>query len=331
MTTSNGEPKVVFFSNLAPDLADLVVSHAPPGFSVTSRPASTSEGEQLELVRDADFLLLFPARLSETVFRAASKVKLVQLMSAGYDRLDLSLLNELGVPVANNGGANSVAVAEHTILLILAVYRRLLSYANRVRAGQWRVTEGRGVDTYELEGKTVGLVGIGNIGQQVARRLRGFGTEVQYFDKYANLSSEEEAGLGLRKVELADLFRTSDVVSVHVPLTRETRHLVGEAELATMKPSAIVVNTSRGGIIDEAALHQALINGKIAGAGLDVMEQEPPDPSSPLLALDNVTITPHNAGPTYESLSKRATNSFDNIQRVWRGEPPLWVARFGAA
>ena len=323
------DAKVVLFSVLDRNLEQVVLSKAHPGMNVVSAPLSMDDGEKVKLVADADFIILWPARLSDTVLRAATKCKLVQVLSAGYDRLNLTLAGELGIPVANNGGANSVAVAEHTVMLILACYRRLFHYATVVKGGGWRPVEDRSIDLFELEGKTVGLIGMGNIAQQVAKRLRAFDTKLQYFDRYRPLTPAQQEALGVKEVSLEALLRTSDVVTIHVPLTPETRGIVGKAQLEMMKPASIIVNTSRGGIIDEVALADALRSGTIAAAGLDVLEHEPPDPADPILKLDNAIITPHNAGPTLESIPKRAANGFANIQRVRNGEPPMWTAQFG--
>ena len=322
------ELKVVCFIALDAELRKLVDREALPGMNVISHPLETDEATKSELVKDADFIIVWPGRLSDAVLRAAGKCKLVQLLSAGYDRMNLALAAELGIPVANNGGANSVAVAEHTIMLILACYRRFLIHANRVKAGGWRSTQDLKPDVFEFEGKLLGLIGIGNIARKVAQRARAFDARVQYYDKYQRLSPDEEAQLGITSAPMDELLRTSDVVSIHVPLTRETRGMIGRAQLAMMKPSAMIINTSRGGIIDEPALVDALTAGTISAAGLDVLEHEPPDPAETLLQLDNAIITPHNAGPTLESIPKRAANAFQNIQRVWDGQPPLWVARF---
>ena len=324
------EPKVVFLNALSDEYRPLVLDQAPPGLNLVTASMGISDEEKIELVQDADFLMVFPGRLADRVMQAAKKCRLIQVLSAGYDQINLRLANELGIPVANNGGANSVAVAEHTIMLILALYRRLLHYANHVKGGGWRATKDRKIDVFELEGRALGLVGIGNIAQKVARRARAFDAKLQYFDKYAALPPAEEQALGIRSVSLEELLRTSDVVSIHVPLTKETRHSIGGRELAMMKPTSIIINTARGGIIDEAALLDALRSGTVAGAGLDVLEHEPPDPNDPLPKLDNVIVTPHSAGATLQSFPKRATNGFANIQRVWSGQPPLWTAQFEA-
>ncbi len=257
-------------------------------------------------------------------FRSAPKLKLVQLLSAGYDHVDVEAARKAGVPVANNGGANAIAVAEHTILLMLAVLKRLVRLHNDVVAGKWRAAETRDARIYEVAGKTLGIVGLGNIGRKVARRAAAFDMRVRYYD-IARLTEDQEDAVGVRFVLLEELLRTSDVVSLHVPLDDSTRHMLSDREFAMMKPTAILVNTCRGPVVDEAALHRALTSGQIAGAGLDVMVEEPPASQHPLFGLPNVTLTPHSAGPTWENWTARFRNGFDNIQRVAAGGRPSWV------
>ena len=309
--------KVVFFTNIDAELRQVVADKALPGMDVVTAPADMDDDEKIELVRDADFIMLFPGKISDRVLQAATKCKLIQLLSAGYDEMNLPLAEDLGIAVANNGGANRVAVAEHTLMLMLATHRRMMFYANNVKAGRWKQEQDRKIDVFELEGKTLGLIGMGNIGRQVARRAAAFDMELQYYDKYHPLTPVEEETMGIKAVDMDTLLQTSDVVSTHVPLTRETYGMIGKRELELMKPTGVVINTSRGGVIEETALAEALISGTIAAAGLDVMEHEPPDPNDPLLQIENLVITPHTAGPTLESIPKRAANAFENIQHVW--------------
>jgi phosphoglycerate dehydrogenase-like enzyme len=193
-----------------------------------------------------------------------------------------------------------------------------------VVAGKWRVGGFDDQRVYELARKTLGIVGLGNIGKKVARRAAAFDTVVQYYD-IARLTEAEEDALGVRFVLLPELLRTSDVVSLHVPLDDSTRHLLGAREFAQMKPGAILINTCRGPVVDEAALHAALKSGQVAGAGLDVLVEEPPATNHALFSLPNVTLTPHSAGPTWENWTARFRNGFDNIQRVAAGRAPKWV------
>jgi len=256
-------------------------------------------------------------------FRSAPKLKLVQLLSAGYDRVDVEAARKAKVPVANNGGANAIAVSEHAILLMLAVLKRLVSFHNDVVAGKWRPSIAD-PPVYEMSGRTLGIVGLGNIGKKVARRAAAFDMRVQYYD-IARLSEDQEDALGVRFVLFTELLRTSDIVSLHVPLDDTTRNLIGARELAMMKKSAVIINTCRGPVIDESALYKALKDRQIAAAGLDVMVEEPPSPNHPLFTLPNVTLTPHSAGPTWENWTARFRNGFDNIERVAAGRAPKWV------
>ena len=320
--------KVVFFTNIDAELRQVVADKALPGMDVVTAPADMDDDEKIDLVRDADFIMLFPGKISDRVLQAAPKCKLIQLLSAGYDEMNLPLAEDLGIAVANNGGANRVAVAEHTIMLMLATHRRMMWYANNVKAGLWKKEQDRKIDVFELEGKTLGIIGMGNIGRQVARRAAAFDLELQYYDKYHPLTPVEEETMGIKAVPMDTLLETSDIVSTHVPLTRETYGMIGKRELELMKPTGVVINTSRGGVIDETALAEALISGTISAAGLDVMEHEPPDPNDPLLQIENLIITPHTAGPTLESIPKRAANAFENIQHVWSGQPAMWTAEY---
>lgn len=314
--------KILFAPSQPEVILDLARSLTPPGFELVVADPGTLEFYQA--AADAEYYLGLARQMGGEFFRSAPKLRLVQLLSAGYDRVDVEAARKAGVPVANNGGANAIAVAEHTLMLMLAVLKRLVRFHNDVVAGKWRVGDFAEARVYELAGKTLGIVGLGNIGKKVARRAAAFDMDVHYYD-IARLTEDQEDALGVRFVLLAELLRTSDVVSLHVPLDDTTRSMLGPRELAMMKPSAILINTCRGPVVDEAALHRALTQGQIAAAGLDVMVEEPPPPAHPLLALPNVTLTPHTAGPTWENWTARFRNGFDNIQRVAAGRPPRWV------
>jgi glyoxylate reductase/D-3-phosphoglycerate dehydrogenase len=315
--------KIVFSPPLSKTIMDVAHDMLPAGFELVVAERESPEFPQA--VRDADFFLGFArGGFGPEFYRMAPRVKLIQLISAGYDRLDVNAARDAGVPVANNGGANSVAVAEHTVMLILAVYKRLAWMHANVAVGKWRVGDLGEQKVYELEGKTVGIVGLGRIGKKVARRLSGFGVRMLYTD-VLRLTEDQEDALGVRFALFPELLRVSDVVTLHVPLNDVTRNMMSTREFGTMKDSAILVNTCRGPVVDEDALEKALTTGQIAAAGLDVMTQEPPRPDHPLFKLDNVIITPHMAGPTRENWVKAFRNAFDNIQRVAAGGQPLWV------
>jgi len=296
---------------------------APSGFDlVIARPGSA---EFTAALADAEYIVgLGEVKMDDGFYRSAPRLRLVQLLSAGYDRVDIEAARRAGVPVCNNGGANAIAVSEHAILLMLAVCRRLTWQHEMVKSGRWRGNDVAGVRLYELSGRTLGIVGLGNIGKKVARLAKGFGMTVQYFD-IARLSEDAADALGVKFRLYEELLHTSDIVSLHVPLTPSTKHMMGAAQFRLMQPTAYLVNTCRGPVVDEAALYEALTNGTIAGAGLDVFDQEPPPANNPLFALDNVVLTPHFAGPTWDNQYSRFRNGFDNVQRVARGDKPLWV------
>ncbi len=314
--------KILFAPRQPQSILDIARSLMPPGFELVVADPGTPEFYQA--AADAEYYLGVARQMGGEFFRSAPKLKLVQLTSAGYDRVDIEAARKARVPVANNGGANAIAVSEHTIMLMLAVLKRLVYHHNNIVAGKWRVGDAEKTPTFELFGRTLGIIGLGNIGKKVARRATAFDMRIQYYD-VARLTEAEEDALGVRFVLLGELLRTSDVVTLHVPLDDTTRGMISTAELAQMKPSAVLVNTCRGPVVDENALYKALTAGQIAGAGLDVMVEEPPKTNHPLFTLPNVTFTPHSAGPTWENWTARFRNGFDNIQRVARGRAAKWV------
>jgi phosphoglycerate dehydrogenase-like enzyme len=315
--------KIIVSPKFPPAMLDVARSLVPAGFELVVVDAGTPEFTAA--LPDAAYYVGFPrAELNSEFFKAAPGLKLVQLISAGYDRLDVAAAKRAGVPIANNGGSNSVAVAEHTLMLMLAVYRKLSWHHANVVTGKWRVGDFASHRLYELEGKTLGIVGLGTIGKKVARRAAAFGMRFLVYE-IARLAEDSEDALGVRFVLLPELLRTADIVTLHVPLNDVTRNLIGTRELGMMQPAGVLINTCRGPVVDETALHTALTTGRIAAAGLDVMVEEPPIANHPLFALENVTFTPHMAGPTWDNWFKAFRNAFDNVQRVARGERPLWV------
>jgi phosphoglycerate dehydrogenase-like enzyme len=314
--------KILFAPKQDAAVTDIARSLTPPGFELVAADFGTPEF--YAAASDAEYFLGLARTMGTEFFRSAPKLRLVQLLSAGYDRVDIEAARKAGVPVANNGGANAIAVAEHTVLLMLAVLKQLVRFHLDVVAGRWRPPASSESPVYELAGRTVGIVGLGNIGKKVARRAAAFDARVQYYD-IVRLSEAEEDALGVRFVLLSELLRTSDIVTLHVPLTDATRGLIGARELALMRPRAVLVNTTRGPVVDEPALYEALRARRLGGAGLDVLVDEPPAKDHPLFGLPNVTLTPHSAGPTWENWTARFRNGFDNIERVAAGRRPLWV------
>ena len=313
--------RVAFLHGLNQNTVDLITSCAPKDFTITEVKGELSEEEQMEAIQDADFLMVYRAEVSDRLLKTAPKLRLVQLLAAGYDHMNLSLLRELGIPCANNGGANSWTVADHTVLMMLSLYKRLIQADKATREGRWREPID-GFNTFEMANKLVGILGIGNVGRKVARRVQAFDAQVQYYDKFP-LDPALERELKVKRVSLDELFRTSDILSCHTPLTPETHHLLNRESLALIKPTALLINTSRGAIVKEEALIEALQEGRIAGAGLDVFEKEPVEPDNPLLQMENVVVTPHSAGTTWNTWCRRAEFAYQNMERVLEDEPPL--------
>lgn len=249
-------------------------------------------------------------------------LRLIQTTSAGTDYLDKTSLGESGVLVANNGGGNSVAVAEHAIALMITVYRKMNLQLTSTREGTWMAgVTGEEGEYHNLVNKTVGVVGLGRIGSRVARRLRGWECEVIYSD-VVSIPEDVENDSRARRVEFDELLSTSDLITLHVPLDRSTHHMISTREFEMMKSTAILINACRGPVVDEAALTLALQKGQIFGAGLDVTEQEPTPPDNPLLTMDNVVVTPHLASLAEESGIRSTDFAIANVSRLARGEDP---------
>jgi phosphoglycerate dehydrogenase-like enzyme len=315
-------PTKVLLVNTAPETVKPAQELTPPGFELVV--AAPGSADYFAALAATEYLLGNVSNMDDAFYRAAPELRLVQLFSAGYNHVDLDAARRAGVLVANNGGANSRAVAEHTILLMLAVYRRLTWQHEMTAGGRWRGNQPMPT-FFEMHNKTLGVVGLGTIGKRVARiAAGGFEMRIQYND-IARLPEHEEDALNVRYRLLPELLRSSDIVTLHVPLTRLTRNMISAAELSYLQPHAVLINCSRGQVIDFPALHEALSSGKLAGAGLDVFPTEPPSPSEPVLSLENVVLTPHLAGASRETRVKQTRNAFDNVLRVSRGERPFWV------
>ena len=301
---------------------DIMRRFAPEGIEVEWVDSSLPLEKQKEVLKNAVAVISYPSLFPVELAEACPNLKLVQAVTAGTDKIDIATLNKMGIQVANHGGGNAAAVAEHAIALMVGVYRMLYVQMktvkeDRIWAGDLRNTCFE--HAHELTTKTVGIVGLGRIGQRVARRLLGWEckiiyTDVEYFDPVL------EDALNVTRVPLDELLQTSDVVTLHVPLNRETDAMMNDRTFELMKPRSVLINTCRGPVVDEAALIRALQSGKLLGAGLDVVEEEPTPVDNPLLDMENVLITPHLAGMAQESFAKGRAFGVQNAARVMRGE-----------
>jgi len=283
---------------------------------------STDEDNLIVEARDADIIMVVYARITERIINSATKLRGIVRYGIGVDNIDLKAASRRRIPVANVPDYCIGTVADHAFALLLALNRKLLLADNIVRTGNWGAWTSpspklMGVD---LEGKTLGLIGIGKIGSAVAARAKGFGMKVIAYDPY--IPKEVAERLGIELVNLETLLKNADFVSVHSPLTNETRGMIGERELKLMKKTAYIINTARGPIIQEEALYKALKNGWIAGAGLDVYTKEPPDRDNPLFKLENVVLTPHIAYYTQEAIWRLEMTAVEEAIRILQGQLP---------
>lgn len=319
--------KVVFFARVEPESQDTFIAAAPSNLQVVVADPDAGEEELAEQVQDADFLVTYRGgRVPDQVVQRAKRLKLIQDMGQGTDHIPERLASELGITVANSGGANAIAVAEHTVLLMLATYRNLLTSVDALRHGKFDTDMDRRY-FHQLYKKTVGIVGLGNIGRWVAKLVRSFEANVVFYDT-ADIPQSTIANFQARQVSLEELLSSADVVTLHLPLLESTQGMIGWEQLTMMRPSAILINTSRGGVVDEAALIRALREKKIASAGIDVFEQEPPSLDNPLLHMDNVVATPHLGGIVQENWVDSVKSTWENLLRVWEGKKPYNVVVF---
>jgi glyoxylate reductase len=287
-----------------------VLSEAPPERDELLEAASGAEGVLSTVTEKID---------GEFMDAAGDGLKVVANLAVGYDNVDVEAANERGVIVTNTPGVLDETTADVAFMLLLAAARRLGESERVLRAGRWEWWGPKLFMGPDVWGKKLGIVGLGRIGQAVARRAKGFDMEILYYNRSRKEEAEQE--LGARYLGLDELLETADFVSIHTPLTEETQHLIGRAELEKMKSEAVLVNTSRGPVVDEDALADALAEGRIFAAGLDVYEEEP-KVHPKLLELENAVLAPHIGSGSIETRNKMAALAAENLAAVLRGEQP---------
>lgn len=252
--------------------------------------------EEYDAMTDAEVMILRIFKAPKEVIERNPKLKMILRWGAGFDSVDIEAAGAKGILVTNTPGANANAVSELAVTLMLTVYRKILEHTDSLRKGAWSKNTYLN-SSFSLYGKLVGIVGGGNIGRQVAAKVQAFGAETQYYDAF-RLSPEMEEQFNMKYVSLEELIRTSDVVTLHVPLLDSTRHMIGADQLRAMKDGAVIINTARGGLVDDKALCAAVKAGKLLGAGLDGVEEEPLPASHELLTTPGIVVTPHVGGGT---------------------------------
>jgi len=318
---AQNSPRVLISEPIHPSGITLLAQHAEV-INLPDRPGETVD----QYLPSADAVIVRTARLDANRLASAPRLKIIGKHGVGVDNIDVAAARARGIVVTSTPGANAQAVAEHALTMMFMLTRRIPTVSRMLRDGQFEVARGAAMAN-DLAGKTLGLVGVGNVGARLATICRtAFAMRVLAFDPYVR--PERAAELGVELVSgLSPLLRVSDVISIHSPLTPETRGLIGASALAEVKPDAVLVNCARGGIVDEAALLDALKAGRLAGAGLDVFAQEPVPTDHPLLALENVVATPHVAGASQEAFATIAQTVAEDVLRVLRGEEPVYPYR----
>jgi len=312
--------RILLIEPLPPPLIERMRPMFPPGEGIDV-VSSLSEEDLARHAAETEILLVIHRKVDARILSILPHVRFVQDVGVGYDNLDLAALQAAGVIAAYTPGVNAVAVAEHTILLMLALLKRFPAAESATRKGGWPSIELVEAGLGELDKTTVGLVGFGSIGRAVAQRLDSFGSHLLYTTRHP-VDSAIEQQFGVHYASLDELLASSTIVSLHVPLTGATRQLIGGAELAKMPVGAFLINTSRGEVIDEAALHAAIQNGRLGGAALDVLDNERPG-GNPFTDLPQVIVTPHIAGGSRAAIGRGIQMATANIARYLRGEPVL--------
>ena len=308
---------IVVLDAISDTVAERLRALLPDGFELTHATA-LGDDHLMDIIADADYAVSGQVAVGGEVLRAAARLKLLHKWGVGVDNLDLETARELGIKVARTTGSNATAVAEFTLGLTICALRHIAHGHLGIQRGRWQNWRGR--SPFLLSGKTVGLVGLGAIGTAVARLLSGFGCALLYHKPH-RLDDHEEKALGVAFAELPELLGRADVVSLHCPLTPATAGLIDRTALTSMKPTAVLINVARGGIVVEADLVWALRNQVIHAAAVDVYEVEPLPPDSPLRGIDNLTLTPHLGAMAADTFIPTVTRMFENIARVSRGEP----------
>ncbi len=308
--------RVLYLSHAGDDVYGIIRDAAGSRFDLVFLEADDDD-ERCRKIAECEAVICAATPLRKRHIEAARRLKVVHHQGVGWqDTTDWHELKRRDLALALTPEGTTIGVAEHTVLLILAAAKRLPFADSELRAGAWHVNALRGVSR-EIHGRVVGYVGMGRIAQAVASRLKAFGCAGVYTDPHVRLDPLVERDLGLRSGSLDDVLEKADILTLHVPLTETTRHIIGAAELARMKPGGIVVNTARGGLIDEVALAAALRSGHVLAAGLDVFDTEPICRDDPLLGLPNIVVTPHISAGTQDAMRQKMAAVFRNLERFF--------------
>jgi lactate dehydrogenase-like 2-hydroxyacid dehydrogenase len=308
-----------FITRTLPEEA-LAIARTGAEIEVWPEPTPPPAAELANRISEVDGLLcLLTDRIDDALLARAPKLRVLSQMAVGYDNIDVAACTRRGIPVGNTPGVLTETTADLAFGLLLMTARRLGEAETWLRAGQWKTWSPMELTGPDVHHATLGIVGMGRIGYEVARRAAGFQMRILYHSRSRHENAERD--FGAHHVSLDELLASSDFVSLHMPLSAETRHMIGAAELAKLKPTAILINTARGAVLDQAALVSVLREGRIGGAGLDVFESEPLPPDDPLLSFPNVVLLPHIGSASIATRTKMAVLAAENLVAGLRGEP----------
>lgn len=311
--------KIASFDYATEDIYEVIRDQFPENFELITLETGTLE-DRIDKAREADFIIAATGSIPTEAIRAAKKLKMIQQQGVGFDKTDVDLATKLGIEVCITPEGTSNGVAEHVVLLILAVYKKIVKISNEMYEGKFPMWDYR-TQCFEIHGKTIGFLGFGRIAREAAKRLQGFEPKIIFYDNYVKLSKEEQEELNVTQVtDLDELLKLSDVISVHVPSNDETRGMINKEFFSKMKKTAIFINTARGDLVNEQDFFDAINNKVIAGAGIDVFPKEPLLADNPYIKLENVTLTPHISAGTVDALKTKINHVCANINRFINGE-----------
>lgn len=314
--------KIASFDLATDDVYEVIRGQFPDNFELITLKDGTLE-DRIRIAEEADFFISATGAIPTEAIASAKNLKFIQQQGVGFDKTDVDLATKKGIEVCITPEGTSVGVAEHVVLLILAVYKKIVKISNEMYEGKFPMWDYR-TQSFEIYGKTTGFVGFGRIAREAAKRLQAFESKIVFYDNFVKMSEEEQSALNIRQVDsLEELLRISDIVSVHVPSNNDTKGFINKEFFAKMKKTAIFINTARGDLVNEAEFFEAMREGAIMGAGIDVFPMEPLPTDNEYIKLPNVVLTPHISAGTVDALKAKINHVCANINRFIDGEETL--------
>lgn len=314
--------KIASFDLATEDVYEVIRSQFPENFELITLKDGTLE-DRIRIAEEADFFISATGAIPTEAIASAKNLKFIQQQGVGFDKTDVDLATKKGIEVCITPEGTSVGVAEHVVLLILAVYKKIVKISNEMYEGKFPMWDYR-TQCFEIFGKTTGFVGFGRIAREAAKRLQAFESRIVFYDNYVKMSEEEQQALNVKQIDtLEELLRVSDIVSVHVPSNNDTKGFINEDFFSKMKKTAIFINTARGDLVNEDDFFEAMKEGTIMGAGIDVFPKEPLPEDNEYIKLPNVVLTPHISAGTVDALKAKINHVCANINRFINGEETL--------